>query len=144
VWQSRGLLTGAGGSDPFFTGAQARSAFDQVGGTGYSLGGKVPVENTGGAGTRDGHWRESVFDNEVCTGFIDAGANPLSIVTAAQFIDLTYQVNLGDADPYTLPGPLSARAASGVQVHLVNDIYRGPIMMIDGAGRITSIVQPRQ
>lgn len=25
----------------------------------------VPVANTGGPGTRDGHWRESVFGNEL-------------------------------------------------------------------------------
>jgi glutamine synthetase len=25
----------------------------------------VPVENSGGPGTRDGHWRESVFSNEL-------------------------------------------------------------------------------
>jgi hypothetical protein len=29
----------------------------------------VPVENSGGSGTRDAHWRESEFGNEVMTGY---------------------------------------------------------------------------
>ena len=36
---------------------------------------------TGGAGTRDGHWRESVLANELMTGWINAGSNPLSVLS---------------------------------------------------------------
>ena len=135
LWTRMSLLTGAGGSDPFFTGAQARAAFDQIGGTGYTLGGKVPVENTGSPGTRDGHWRESVFSNELMTGFIGGGGNPLSVVTAAQFADLGYQVNLAASDPFAVSF-LGLRAlAAPAGIHLGNDIYRTPIVRVHDVRR---------
>ena len=43
--------------DPHFTGVQALSAFNAVGGSNYTASAKVPVENTGGTGTADAHWR---------------------------------------------------------------------------------------
>ena len=71
---------------------------------------KVPVEDTGGEGTADAHWRESVFGNELMTGFVDASANPLSRVSVASMADLGYAVNLAGADPYTLAPGLRAFA----------------------------------
>lgn len=100
IWQQRGLLSGAGTSNPVFTGAQARAAYDAIFGTSAT---GVPVEAGGGSGTALGHWRESVFGNELMTGWLNNGSNPLSRVTAASLGDLGYQVNLGAADPYT-PG----------------------------------------
>jgi len=143
LWNTFSLLTGGGGTDPFFTGAQARAAFDQIGGTGYTGGGKVPVENTGGAGTRDGHWRESVFTNELMTGFINMGANLLSRVTAAQYGDLGYEVNLAAADAFSVSFPLMAsRSQSTITVHLVDDILHAPIIVADDKGRIIRVIQP--
>ena len=99
IWDLQGLLTGAGTSNPRFTGANARREWRALGGTG-----SVPVENTGGGGTRDSHWRESVFDNELMTGFLNSGSNPLSRMTIASLKDLGYPaVNLNAADPYSLP-----------------------------------------
>jgi hypothetical protein len=141
-WQAHGLLTGAGGADPFFTGAQARAAFDQVGGTTYTLGGKVPVENTGGSGTRDGHWRESVFDDELMTGFITGAVRPLSIVTSASYIDMGYQVNLGASDAFAL-SLMAARSFAGPRIQLVNDIHRTPILVLDAAGRVVQVLPPQ-
>ena len=37
------------------------------------------------------------------TGWLNAGANPLSRVTAASLADLGYQVDLSAADSYTPP-----------------------------------------
>jgi hypothetical protein len=101
------LLSGRGTADPFFTGAGAIAAFDDVGGTPYA-GNKVPVENSGGAGTRDSHWRESVFNSELMTGFLDGGANPLSAVTIASLEDMGYLVDPASADAYTLPPIIEA------------------------------------
>lgn len=111
IWEQLGLLSGGGGSDPRFTGANATAEYNNIFGTSAS---SVPVENTGGAGTRDGHWRESVFDNELMTGFLNQGqANPLSRVTVASLADLGYQVNLNAADPYSAP---SLQAANEVVI----------------------------
>jgi hypothetical protein len=141
LWQTKSLLTGAGGADPFFTGAQARAAFDTVGGTSYTGGGKVPVENTGGPGTRDGHWRKTVFGNELLTGSVAPGATPISIVTAASFGDMGYQVNFGAADAYTLPGSMAVIAEQGIAAYLHDDIRRGPMYVVDQAGRVVRVIQ---
>jgi hypothetical protein len=97
LWEPLGLLTGAGGTDPRFVGPRATAEYNAIFGRAEA---GVPVENTGGAGTRDGHWRESVFDQEVMTGWLDAGVNPLSRITIASLADLGYVVDLTVADPF--------------------------------------------
>jgi hypothetical protein len=143
IWSDLGLLANPslqGGTDPHFTGAKATIAFDAVGGAGYS-GLKVPVEKTGGAGTADSHWRESVFANELMTGFVDAGVNPLSRVTVASFGDMGYTVNLAGADPFTLAPALRA-FSRGPRVDLGNDVLRMPRHAVDGAGHVVGVVAP--
>ncbi|RIH85663.1 leishmanolysin-related zinc metalloendopeptidase [Calidithermus roseus] len=107
LWNyNRSLLSGAGTPNPTFLGTNAVREWQALGGSG-----NVPVENTGGSGTRDSHWRESVFNNEIMTGFLDSGANPLSKVTIGSMEDLGYSVNYSAADPYTLPGPAPMSAS---------------------------------
>jgi hypothetical protein len=101
IWSTKGLLSGAGGSNPIFTGAQATAQYNAIFGTSAT---GVPVENTGGSGTRDSHWRESTFNNELMTGWLNSGVNPLSRVTVASLADLGYTVNINAADGYTPPG----------------------------------------
>ena len=111
IWTDLNLLADASpppGTDPHFTGAQATPRSTPSAAQSYVASLKVPVENTGGAGTADAHWRESVFGNELMTGFVDASVNPLSRVTVASMADLGYAVNLADADPYTLAPGLRA------------------------------------
>jgi leishmanolysin len=137
------LLSGGGGTDPHFIGPQATAAFNRIGGAGYSAGAKVPVENTGGLGTRDAHWRESVFTNELMTGYINAGFNPLSVVSIASMGDEGYTVNYAAADPFTLPFGEALRAAAGVVLHLGDDIQHIPIRVLDRWGRLVRVVAPR-
>jgi hypothetical protein len=68
------------------------------------------VENTGGPGTRDSHWRETVHNAELMTGWIEGGgvANPLSEITIASMADMGYLVDMTAADPYVLFNPLGA------------------------------------
>jgi leishmanolysin/Big-like domain-containing protein len=145
LWPYLGLLADpslppSGGTDPHFTGAQATLAFDAAGGAGYS-GLKVPVEDSGGNGTADSHWRESVFNSELMTGFLDAGANPLSRVTVAAFADMGYTVNLAGADPYTLAPALRA-FSRGPRLELGNDVLRLPRRVLDAAGHVVGVVAP--
>ncbi len=158
LWSSLGLLQnpscgGFGstcnpdlpGADTHLNGTNAIASFDNVGGTAWTLGSKVPVENTqGGPGTRDSHWRESTFGNELMTGFIGGGSNPLSEVTTASMQDIGYQVNLGSSDNYTLANPnaLVAPALAG-SIELEDDVYRGPLVVIDRNGRVVRVLQPR-
>lgn len=110
VWTRKGLLVGAGTANPRFTGAAAKKEYGVLKGTGPTA---VPVENTGGAGTANSHWRETVFKTELMSGFIAAPGNPLSRMTVASLQDLGYVVNLGAAEPYGLPN-LMAMAEAGL------------------------------
>ena len=105
IWNLKGLLTGAGGDDPEFTGVAATAEYRKF--IGNNAVTSVPVENSGASGTRDAHWRESVFNTELLTGYLSNGVNPLSRMSAAQFIDLGYPiVNVDAADLYTVSNPL--------------------------------------
>jgi leishmanolysin len=108
IWSMKGLLSGASGNNPTFTGANAKKEYGSLKGTGPAA---VPVENTGGAGTKNSHWRETVFRNELMTGFVAGPPNPMSRVTVASLKDLGYVVDLNKAEPYTLPNLL--RMAEG-------------------------------
>jgi Leishmanolysin len=110
IWTNKGLLTGASTANPRFTGAAAKKEYGVLKGAGPT---PVPVENTGGAGTKNSHWRETLFKNELMSGFIAAPNNPLSRVTAASLQDLGYVVNLNAAEPYALPN-LQAMAEAGL------------------------------
>jgi hypothetical protein len=94
IWEMKGLLWGAGTSNPRFIGPHATATYNAIYGT-SAFG--VPVESGGGLGTRDSHWRESVFAHEVMTGWVDSGANFLSRVTIASMHDLGYRVNMNAA-----------------------------------------------
>jgi len=126
-----------GGLDPAFTGPLAMAEFDTEGGAAYT-GAKVPVENTGGYGTADSHWRESVFGNELMTGWIGYPPNPLSGVTIASLADLGYQVDMTKADAFSL-GPFIRRGAGvapiGALHHLKNDILFHPTGILGKRGQ---------
>lgn len=112
VWGHKGLLSGAGSENPTFVGAAAKHEFGILKGDGTGPT-AVPVENTGGQGTQDSHWRETVFRNELMSGFIADPNNPISRMTVASLQDSGYVVNLDAAEPYTLPN-LRALAEAGV------------------------------
>jgi hypothetical protein len=128
--------------DPHFTGGQALAAFDQAGGASYTASVKVPVENTGDVGTADAHWRETVFGNELMTGFVDQGFNPLSRVSVASMADLGYSVNFQGADDYTLPPPAAGATVRGPRIQLKNDRLLLPLHVVNAAGQVVRIVQP--
>lgn len=103
LWEP--FLDGAASVTPTFDGPEAVSEWHGLGGTD-----DVPVEGTGGPGTRNAHWRESEFGNEVMTGFLNQGANPLSRVTIGSMSDLGYAVDPDVADSYALPSPRAPAA----------------------------------
>jgi hypothetical protein len=123
LWNTspNGFLVGGGTADPYFDGAAAIAAFDAAGGDARTDP-KVPVENTGGPGTRDGHWRETVHNSELMTGWIESGGatNPLSAITIASLADMGYAVNMNAADPYVLFNPLGAppQRPSGQRIYI--------------------------
>lgn len=100
IWEDLHLLVGAGTGNPRFVGANATAAYNQIFNRREA---GVPVENTGGDGTADSHWRESVLSNELMTGWVGPGNYmPLSRITIGSLADLGYRVNYAAADPFTL------------------------------------------
>lgn len=133
IWQepSIALLIGASTTDPYFVGNGARGAFANYnGGAAYS-GTPVPVENTGGAGTVNSHWRESVLRSELMTGWVTlGGATPMSRTTVASMGDLGYSVDVTKADPFDLASALRLMAEPD-GVRIVDDVMRIPLHEVD-------------
>lgn len=115
IWQIKKLVKGAGTSNPVFIGAAARTEYGKLKGTGPK---DVPLENTGGQGTADSHWRETIFKNELMSGFIAGPNNPLSRVTVASLQDVGYQVNLNAAEPYQLPNLMDLAEEGALLPHV--------------------------
>lgn len=131
LWRALDLVVGSGSGDPGFRGTEAVVRYEALGGLG-----SVPLENLGGPGTAEAHWREVDFDREVMTGFIDAGVKmPLSEVTIGSMQDLGYAVDFGAADPFSLN--LSATRAPGMRSRILgwDRLYRGPVRVLPASGR---------
>jgi hypothetical protein len=133
IWQDSaiGLLVGASTVDPYFIGTGARSAFANYNGGSIYSGTPVPVENTGGTGTVNSHWRESVFASELMTGWVViGGVAPMSRTTIASMGDLGYSVDLTRADPFDLSSALRL-AAEPDGVRIVDDVAKLPLHEVD-------------
>ena len=110
----------SGAGNPQLVGALSLIEYLAMGGPAGST--TVPVENCGGGGTINGHWKEGVtagpagsgFGTELMTGYLSAPGgqrNPFSRLSIAVMGDLGYTVDLSQADAYTLnsqqcPAPL--------------------------------------
>jgi hypothetical protein len=134
-------LVGAGSTDPHFTGPNAVAAFHGNGSFGYT-GAPVPVENTGGPGTRDGHWRENVMTNELMTGWLNLTYNALSDVTIGALADIGYTVNVDAADGYSAGISDAAQDATGTPRPPI-EMKEAPIgivpIAVDARGRRVSL-----
>jgi Leishmanolysin len=127
IWDDKGLLKDAGTDNPVFIGAGAMQEYRVLRG-GEDLR-PVPVANEGGAGSRDSHWREKVFVNELMTPEIGSAGNPLSRMSVASLGDLGYQVDLAEADAYVLPD-LLALAEAGELLQRGSPIDEGIMLPI--------------
>jgi leishmanolysin len=147
IWSQLNLIVGRGGPDPHFVGTTATAAFDRSGGLHYTAGQKVPLENCAGCGpgTIDSHWRESVFDNELMTGFINSNtSNPLSVITTAAMGDMGHQVNFAASDAYTVPHAAAMLAPGPAPLELRDDILPLPLILVNRWGGVVGVVAPRR
>ncbi len=146
------------GEDTHFTGPLAAEAFDAAGGTNYTDGDKVPVENCRGRGSGDAHWRELYWSDEVkdsnCReGEILLGGElmsptynfgvraPLSNITIQALADMDYTVNASQAEAYSLPEPGAELADPARTLDYGDDVTRGPITLHDRNGRIVRLIR---
>ena len=126
--------------DTYHSGPNALIGFNTIGGSTYTGGNKVPVENMFGSGTRNVHWRESVLANELMTGFLNSSsANPLSELTVRSLQDFGYAVNPAAADPFFLVLTLRMEGPPEVLIQLHDDVWFGPLYRVDRTGRITRV-----
>ena len=126
IWGRKRLLKGAGTANPTFAGKLAMKEYRQLRGAGAGLK-RVPVENTGGSGTADSHWRETIFRNELMSGFVASAGNPLSRVTVGSLQDIGYQVDLSAAEFFSLPN-LVELAEAGLLVAHIAPINQGMML----------------
>ncbi|HEX9166849.1 MAG TPA: Ig-like domain-containing protein [Gemmatimonadales bacterium] len=139
LWPAQELIQNRGSSDPWFSGPTARAAFlASTGPAGY-IGNVVPVENTGGAGTRDAHWRESVAASELMTGFLNTGSNPLSAITVGSLRDQGYLVNDAASDQFSLAAFLRDLGAPALQLREAP--LPGPVLVVTRRGGIVRAIQ---
>jgi hypothetical protein len=119
--------------DTHFSCPGARAMFDSIGGTSYTGGLKVPLENCAagvpascGPGNYNGHWREATFLNELMTPYLTTtAAMPVSVITIAVFADMGYLVNFAAAETYTRTFTAPA-VTRGPVIDLGNDVLVEP------------------
>jgi Ca2+-binding RTX toxin-like protein len=109
IWSDLNLVAGPGSTNPRFVGRQATAEYNRAFRNSEP---NVPIENVGGAGSANVHWRESLFGSELMSSVLDSGSNPLSRVTAAAMADIGYLVDLNFADPYTPPTTTATSSSS--------------------------------
>jgi hypothetical protein len=144
TWPDKGLLigacptTGSCSTDPQFTGSAGITGYHDLGGQQTN----VPVEETGGEGTANSHWRESVFHTELMTGFLDLGGDPLTAMTIGSMQDLGYQVDYASAQPLGFTVSF-ARARVAKASPLREQQLQGSMIVMDAGGRVTGRRQRR-
>lgn len=79
------------------------------------------------------HWRESVMERELMTGFLDNGSNPLSAITIRSLAELGYTVNAAAADAYAM-NALLRTPGNGAAIRLKDDVFRFPIRVTGATG----------
>lgn len=150
-WASLGLLQGASSLDVRYTGPLGREGCVQVGGSSIcSL--TVPVHSctatTDGQscqqGTVNSHWRETTFGNELMTGFVSSGSNPLSAMTIGALEDLGYNVNRAPRDDYNIPtAGFQGNVIPGTGTVQPWEMVIRPVGTVDPSGRVTKLAQPQ-
>lgn len=149
LWTRLSLLAGAGTNFSRYTGAFGVGGCVSMGGTPVCPG-SIPVENTGGAGTADAHWRDAVFFNELMTGFVNSRVsvpvgimNPLSIMSIQSLADAGYTVNPLAADPFAIPGLSASRVSGQLNVDVPAtpwEIVERPLFELSRTGTIKRII----
>ncbi|MYC13745.1 MAG: hypothetical protein F4Y39_08465 [Gemmatimonadetes bacterium] len=125
AWNSFGPALNSS-NDQHFNGPLAIAAFDAAGGQNYT-GAKVPVEPD------RAHWRAPVLSGEIMGGGRD---RKVSAITIQALADMGYVVDVGQADPYTLPGASATKIVAFPYDWMCGGQMQGPVYMVDQQGRV--------
>jgi hypothetical protein len=140
LWDVKNLIAAAGTPSVAYYGLTGRQGCLDSGGAGV-CGSSVPVENNGVPGTADSHWRESTFQSELMTGYVNLGGMPLSAITVGSLADMGYTVNALAADPFRVPGTPSANTIPSTGQGWEKPLG-SPGMMLQPDGTATKIKRP--
>jgi hypothetical protein len=133
--EQRQLAVGLAGPDPRFTGTEALAAYRSVPGR-VNRDGLPPLENTGGPGTRESHWRWSDLAPELMTSYFSLGTfTPLSHLTVGALADLGYRVRSTGDDFRVLQAPAATAGLSAPRLLPVIEVHRPSRGTIDRNGR---------
>ncbi len=141
LWSDRRLLQAEGTSAVTYLGrGGAGGCFDSGGAS--VCGSGVPVENNGVPGTTDAHWRETTFQSELMTGYVNLGGMPLSAITVGSLQDMGYAVNMLAADPFHVP--IAGASANTIPADVGGWEKRPPSpgVLISPSGVVTPITRP--
>ncbi|HET8762198.1 MAG TPA: leishmanolysin-related zinc metalloendopeptidase, partial [Gemmatimonadales bacterium] len=130
LWADRNYVLNPGSSNPRYSGPMGVQGYRDLGG----LSSTVPVENTGGTGTADAHWREETFGQELMTGYISNADNPLTRMTIGSLQDLGYTVSLTPSEPLVIPSSALAQLRTRPR-RLIERTLPSPIVVLDQSGR---------
>jgi hypothetical protein len=120
VWAKMGLISTTGATAGQYIGVRGVRSCGTVYGASTCIG-FVPVEDClglpaeweCGAGNIGAHWKESIFDTELQTPFVESmGPQPLSQMTIEALGDIGYVVNTAEADP-VVPSFVAMQRAIG-------------------------------
>jgi hypothetical protein len=151
LWNSvtPALVVNAGTAASAYVGTQGILGCLADGGT-ASCERSIPLENTGGAGTADVHWRRSVFANELMVAYVAAAgtAMPVSTLTIGALADLGYVTNAKAADPYMVPSTAASavrsearRTARGANEPRLGENLLAPRFSVAPNGRVRMLQQ---
>jgi len=140
LWYAQGLTLNPGTSMVSYVGTAGKKGCADDGGLSMCAAG-VPVENNGVPGTADSHWRESVFQSELMTGYVNSGGMPLSAITAGSLQDMGYTVNMLAVDPFRVPtSPSSSNLAPGETAW--EKMLPGPGAVVSPTGNAVLLKRP--
>ena len=141
----RGTAAGSKVADLHFPGPLAVEAFNRAGGTEYS-GAKVPVEDLDRSGFPRIHWRRRVIPGDV---MVATAGKLVTAISAQALADMGHEVDVGKADPYTLPlgaqgyaDGAAADADAELEELQFDDVIRGPVAVVDKDGRVVRVIRP--
>jgi len=115
LWEYHDLIDKDWFSAPDYTGDQGNYGNEEIGGSGQAT-----IEDQGGQGTAYGHWKETIYDTELMTGWAESNvAMPLSRLTARSLGDLGYTINPDASDEFRIGTSGRRRRLRGekVQIH---------------------------
>jgi hypothetical protein len=130
LWESGSRNLIAGSSAPLlYTGTEGNIGHTEIGGTGSS----AIVEDLGGPGTARGHFKESVYGNELMTGWASSSM-PMSKLTVRALRDLGFSTDLSKADPFSISSGRRLRDNMNKKP-LVSDMLKFNLVTLKGRAK---------